>query len=65
MDNWEKRNIIEKERVDEIIELYRNIGFEVMVKDFEPDREDEDCNECMKHEPEKYKVIYTRKIKNE
>ncbi|RKY85695.1 hypothetical protein DRQ09_06930 [candidate division KSB1 bacterium] len=63
MKNWEKRNIIEKERVNELVELYRDIGFEVMVKDFNPDDFDGECSECMKIHPEKYKIIYTKKLK--
>ena len=65
MDTWEKRNIIEKERVNEFVELYEDIGFEVMVEDFDPDNFEGDCNECMKLEPERYRVIYTRKMKDD
>ena len=63
MKDWEKRNIIEEERVRELTELYESIGFQVMVKNFQPEEQSEECTECMKLNPEKYKVIYTRREK--
>ena len=65
MSEWEKRNVIEKERVDELINLYKDIGFEVLVEDFKPEKSEKECSECMKVNPGKYKVIYTRKVKSE
>jgi hypothetical protein len=42
------------------VELYESLGFEVRLEPV--DLEDEECTECMKAEPERYKVIFTRKL---
>jgi hypothetical protein len=59
---WLRRSITDNERVAEQVELYESIGFEVMVKDVVPDQlPAEYCKECFISNPEKYKIIYTRK----
>ena len=63
MTQWQRRNVLETERVKELVEMYESIGFEVRVKDFKPGEFEGECSECMKSEPEKYKVIYTRRLK--
>ena len=57
---WQKRNVVDEPRLSELVELYVSLGFEVLVEPV--DLESEECTECMKAEPEKYKVIYTREI---
>ena len=59
---WLRRSIVDNERVKEQVELYESIGFEVMVKDVVPDQlPAEYCKECYISDPDKYKIIYTRK----
>ena len=59
---WLRRSITDNERVAEQVELYESIGFEVMVKDVVPEQLPvEYCKECFISNPEKYKIIYTRK----
>ena len=59
---WLRRSIIDNERVSEQVEMYESIGFEVMVKDVVPDELPEEyCKECFIANPEKYKILYTRK----
>ena len=59
---WERRSIIDNDRVSEQVEMYEEIGFEVMVKDVVPDELPEEyCKECFIANPEKYKILYTRK----
>lgn len=59
---WLRRSITDNERVEEQVELYESIGFEVMVKDVIPEQlPSEYCKECFLSNPEKYKIIYTRK----
>ena len=36
--DWLRRSIIDKERVSEQVEIYKSIGFEVMVKDVDPEQ---------------------------
>jgi len=59
---WMKRNVIDEPRLSELVELYVSLGFEVLVEPV--DLDSEDCTECMKTEPERYKVIYTREIES-
>jgi len=60
--DWERRSIIDNDRVIEQVEMYEEIGFEVMVKDVVPDELPEEyCKECFIANPEKYKILYTRK----
>ena len=59
-DGWEKRAIFDDPRLTEIVEQYEEIGFEVHL---EPIRiEDKDgCTDCMQQNPDRFKIIYTRK----
>ncbi len=60
--DWERRSIIDNDRVSEQVEMYESIGFEVMVKDVDPEQLPEEyCKECFIANPEKYKILYTRK----
>jgi hypothetical protein len=60
--DWERRSIIDNDRVGEQVEMYEEIGFEVMVKDVDPEHLPEEyCKECFIANPEKYKILYTRK----
>jgi hypothetical protein len=60
--DWERRSIIDNDRVSEQVEMYESIGFDVMVKDVDPEQLPEEyCKECFIANPEKYKILYTRK----
>jgi len=60
--DWERRSIIDNDRVSEQVEMYESIGFEVIVKDVDPEQLPEEyCKECFIANPEKYKILYTRK----
>jgi hypothetical protein len=60
--DWERRSIIDIDRVSEQAEMYEEIGFEVMVIDVNPEHLPEEyCKECFMANPEKYKILYTRK----
>jgi hypothetical protein len=58
---WKKRTILDEPRLSEVVKMYEEIDLEVHLEPFSPDDED-DCTECMKATPEKYKIIFTRKI---
>ena len=64
LDGWERQNTLDEPRLSEVAEMYREIGFEVRIEPFDPDRET-GCTECMKASAEKYKTIYTRKLQAE
>ena len=62
IEDWERRSIIDIDRVSEQVEMYESIGFEVMVKDVDLEHLPEEyCKECFIAHPEKYKILYTRK----
>ncbi len=55
-----KRNFVADEpRLSEMIETYQDLGFDVITVPISPDSAE--CNECMKHNPDKFQVIYTRR----
>ncbi|MFH0998994.1 MAG: hypothetical protein V1844_26410 [Pseudomonadota bacterium] len=64
LEGWERQNTLDEPRLSEVAEMYREIGFEVRIEPFDPDRES-GCTECMKASTEKYKTIYTRRLKAE
>lgn len=57
---WEKRATYDEPRLSEMVEMYKEIGFEVLLEPFSSD-EEPGCAECMKDSPQQYKTIYTRK----
>ncbi len=55
-----KRNFVADEpRLSEMIENYRDLGFEVITVPISLDSAD--CNQCMKQNPARFQVIYTRR----
>jgi hypothetical protein len=59
-EGWEKKTVSDEPRLSEIVEMYKEIGFEVHLEPFNSE-EERGCTDCMKASPEKYKIIYTRK----
>jgi len=60
-EGWEKRSTTDEPRLSELVKMYKEIGFEVLLEPFKPD-EESDCSECMKTSPQHYRIIYTRKL---
>lgn len=56
---WLKQTTYDEPRLSEIVEMYEEMGFEVRIEPFKPGDEP-GCSECMKHQPERYKTIYTK-----
>jgi len=61
-EGWEKRATIDEPRLSELVKMYEELGFEVLLMPFAPD-EEPGCSECMKTSPQRYRTIYTRKRK--
>lgn len=58
---WTKRNVVEEPRLSELVELYKELNFEVKLEECtEADFQDDGCNECIKGFAGRYKVIYTK-----
>ncbi|MFH1549711.1 MAG: hypothetical protein ABIH04_04045 [Planctomycetota bacterium] len=56
---WTRQSVTDEPRLTELVDTYKELGFEVLLEPFDPDEED-GCTTCMDQDPERYKVIYTR-----
>ncbi len=59
-EGWERRSIHDEPRLSEVVKMYEEMGLEVLVISPEPDLK-EGCKACVTGQPEKLKVVYTRK----
>jgi hypothetical protein len=57
---WERQVTLDEPRLSEVVEMYREIGFDVRIAPFDPDSES-GCMECMQSSAERYQTIYTRR----
>ncbi len=58
IQGWEKRFTIDEPRLSEMVEQYKELGFEVLL---EPaDLSSEECTSCIAVVPKGYNTIYTR-----
>jgi len=57
---WEKRFTIDEPRLSEMVEQYKELGFEVLLEPV--DTSTEECIECLTDPAfsDRYKTIYTR-----
>jgi hypothetical protein len=58
---WEKRFTIDEPRLSEMVEQYKELGFEVLLEPV--DTSSEECTTCLKDPSfsQLYKTIYTRR----
>ena len=61
MPEWERRFIADPARAAEVIELYRQAGFEVRADAIVPDDLREECESCALVRAGLLQVIYTRR----
>lgn len=57
---WEKRFTIDEPRLLDIVEQYKELGFEVLLEPV--DTSSEECTTCITPFHDRYKTIYTRRI---
>lgn len=64
---WQKRFVAEEPRLSEMVDMYKETGFEVHLEPLatveEPDEENEECQSCricFEGSEDKYQVIFTR-----
>lgn len=65
---WERRFIACEPRLSEMVEMYKEIGFEVLLEHI-PSKDEMDhaaceesgCTACYDVDPERYRIIFTRK----
>ncbi len=58
---WSRRGIYDDPRLTEILKMYEELGFTVKLEPLRPELEP-GCKDCFKLNPDKYKVLYTKKI---
>lgn len=58
-EGWKRMATYSEPRLSEMVEEYRELGFEVRIEEVDPDSEE--CTECIELEPESTKTIYVRK----
>ena len=62
-EGWEKQATYDEPRLSEMVDMYQEIGLEVLLEPFNAENE-EGCTGCMALSPDQFKTIYTRKKKN-
>ena len=60
LSGWEQRTTIDEPRLSELVELYEELGFEVVLRAIDRETLGEGCNECYLNQPERFRTIYTR-----
>jgi hypothetical protein len=61
-EGWKRCFIADEPRLSEAVETYRELGFEVAL--LPVPLNDGACTECMRQDPDRYRVIYTRKLES-
>ncbi len=56
---WQRCFIADEPRLSEAVETYEELGFEVQL--LPVTEEDGECTECMRLDPDRFRVIFTRK----
>ena len=60
---WQKKSTIDEPRLSELVQVYRQIGYDVHLEPFDPSQQ-ADCSRCMQAAPDRYQTIYIRKTGN-
>ena len=58
-EGWTKQNTMDEPRLTELVKMYKDMGLDVHLEDIHLEEMDQ-CDECMRIGPERYKTIYTR-----
>lgn len=65
---WEKRFVASEPRLSEAVEVYRSIGYEVLLEPLPDDEElqkeaceTSGCTACFQADKDRYRIIFTRR----
>ncbi len=58
-EGWEKRFTTDEPRLSEMVEQYKELGFEVLLEPV--DTSSEECTSCITAFNDRYRTIYTRR----
>lgn len=59
-EGWTPRFAAGPDRIDEMIQLYRELGFEVVADPVRPEDAEDDCRDCRLLALARFRFIYTR-----
>jgi hypothetical protein len=59
-EGWERRFTTDAERIEEVTQLYAQLGYEVRAESVEPAESNEGCEDCHSLSHSRFKTIYTR-----
>ncbi len=60
-EGWERRFTADEQRVQEVVELYSQLGYEVRAEPVHASEIHEDCTDCHSAIVSRFKTIYTRR----
>ncbi|MBW1871829.1 MAG: hypothetical protein JRJ19_07180 [Deltaproteobacteria bacterium] len=58
---WTKRFMADEPRLSESVELYKSLGFEVLLEPLPGKCDQGECRTCIEADIERFRIIYTRK----
>jgi len=61
VEGWERRFTADLQRIEEAVELYAQLGYEVRTVPVPTEELQEDCTDCHSVIARNFKTIYTRK----
>ena len=61
LTGWERRTTIDEPRLSELVELYEELGFEVLLRAINREALGDGCSECYLDQPDRFRTIYTRR----
>jgi hypothetical protein len=57
---WERRFVTDASRIDEMVQLYEELGYEVVADPIRTEDLDEDCEDCQLLALRQFRMLYTR-----
>jgi hypothetical protein len=60
-EGWERRQLADPARAQEVIALYKSLGFEVLTRELEESDFSADCKACAVAGCQGYVMVYTRR----
>ncbi len=59
---WTRMTTIDEPRLGEMVELYRELGYEVLLRPVSREELGDGCLECYLAQPDRFRTIYVRRV---
>lgn len=59
-EGWRRRTVTDQARIEELVDAYRDLGFETLVTELDPDSFGEACTTCSMTACRSYLALFTR-----